>query len=174
MAPLIQLMTPNDSATIASLHAASWKVTYRGILSDDYLDTRASSERAAHWEKRLSGDAPHSFGVIAREHDSAVGFAWVDLDDDPNYGHLLDNLHVHASHKGGGIGRSLMRAVAGEIMARSETRSLFLWVYEENRGARAFYDRVGGTPGDRTLMTTLDDRRAWQWRYSWRDVTALL
>ena len=174
MSPLIQLITPHDWATIAALHAASWKVTYRGILTDPYLDTRVDADRAAHWERRLADQPSNSFGVIAREHDTAVGFAWVDMDDDPVYGNLLDNLHVHPQHKRGGIGRALMSAVATELIARHATPSLFLWVYEENHGARAFYDRIGGTPGDRTLVTTLDEQSAWQWRYSWPDVAVLL
>ena len=170
----IELVSHRDATTLAALHAASWKVTYRGILSDEYLDVHADSERLQRWQERFVEPHGNSFGLQAREAGDVVGFAWVDLDDDLVYGHLLDNLHVHPARKQNGIGRKLLAGVASEIIARSEHRSLFLWVYEENHGARAFYDRMLGAPVERKQVTTLDNRRAWQWRYAWNDVQVLL
>jgi hypothetical protein len=47
--PMVTLRdaTEHDSPAIARLHADSWRSAYRGMLSDDYLDHRAHSERAA-------------------------------------------------------------------------------------------------------------------------------
>jgi ribosomal protein S18 acetylase RimI-like enzyme len=171
----IQLVAVQDAEELAALHATSWKSAYRGILSDEYLDTKADTERAYHWQHRFEGDTSRSFGLAARDdQERIIGFAWIDMDDDPTFGHLLDNLHVHPSLKGRGIGRALLAAVASELMARSAGRSLFLWVYEDNYGARAFYDAIGGMAAERKQVTTLDNRKAWQWRYVWKDVAALL
>jgi ribosomal protein S18 acetylase RimI-like enzyme len=169
----IQLVTVQDAAELAALHATSWKSAYRGILSDEYLDTKADAERALHWQRRFD-NVSSSFGIAARDGQRIIGFAWIDMDDDPEFGHLLDNLHVLPSLKGKGVGRALLSAVASELIARSANRSLFLWVYEENHAARGFYDKLGGVAAERKQVTTLDNRTAWQWRYAWKDITTLL
>jgi ribosomal protein S18 acetylase RimI-like enzyme len=169
----IQLVTVQDAEALAALHATSWKTAYRGILSDEYLDTEVDAERALRWQERFARDLTHSFGLAARVNGDIVGFAWVDMDDDTVFGHLLDNLHVHPQLKGKGHGRALMARIAAEVRSRSANPSLFLWVYEENQGARAFYDRMRGVAVDRQQVTTIDGRTAWQWRYAWSDVAVL-
>jgi hypothetical protein len=36
---------PVDAPSIAQLHADSWRRTYRGLFSDDFLDNRADDDR---------------------------------------------------------------------------------------------------------------------------------
>ena len=54
----------------------------------------------------------------------------------------LESLHVRAGHRGRGIGRELMRAVAGRVCAQG-TPSLHLDVVSGNDCALRFYRRLG-------------------------------
>ncbi len=56
----------SDVATIAALHADSWRSVYRGILSDEFLDADLIANREALWHKRLSELSDLNFGVLAR------------------------------------------------------------------------------------------------------------
>jgi ribosomal protein S18 acetylase RimI-like enzyme len=169
----IRMMTAADAEAVARMHAASWKVAYRGILTDDYLDNHADDDRQATWHKRLATHDESSFGIVAEERDAPIGFAFVVVNEDAKFGNLLDNLHVIPSFKGRGVGRLLMSAVANELRERHAMQSLHLWVYEDNVAARGFYDRLQGVPAERKSVVTLDNQSKWQWRYFWPDVSVL-
>ena len=40
-----RIATANDIEAIANLHALSWQNSYRGMLSDDYLDNHVLADR---------------------------------------------------------------------------------------------------------------------------------
>ena len=50
--------TPDDAAAIAKLHADSWRVAYRGMLSDEYLNGPVFDERLAVWTQFLQEHPP--------------------------------------------------------------------------------------------------------------------
>ena len=72
------------------------------------------------------------------------GFACAYLEADPEWGCLLDNLHVVPDLKGKGLGRQLMTAVAEQVWRSNPHGRLHLWAYEQNLAARRFYERLGG------------------------------
>src|ERR1700678_3784517 len=49
----IRIAQQEDSVAIAAVHAASWRGSYRGILSDEYLNEKLESERLSIWKRRL-------------------------------------------------------------------------------------------------------------------------
>lgn len=169
----IRRVTRADAEIIAHLHAVSWQHTYRGILSDQYLDQEVLADRMVYWPGRLASAGEQSFGLLAHVDGEAAGFAFVERDDGA-HGHLLDNLHVLPQYKGRKLGRALMAAVAREIVSRQWTPRLHLWVYEDNVSAREFYDHMQGAPVERQVITTRDNREAAQWRYVWDDVRRLI
>src|SRR5258708_39591705 len=108
--------TGHDAAAIARLHAESWRSTYRGMLSDEYLDHRVHHERAALWQQRFSEQAEKPFFVILAETETELaGFACAFSDQQPTYGADFDNLHVCPQRTGQGIGRPLLNAVTEEL-----------------------------------------------------------
>jgi ribosomal protein S18 acetylase RimI-like enzyme len=154
-APTIRLRdaTPDDVPAIAALHADSWRRHYRGALTDDYLDRHADADRLAVWTERFAAaDRAHTtITVIASPVDEAtvLGFAHTILAADPTWGALLDNLHVTADRKRGGIGTKLLAETARRVVQRDATTGLFLWVLEQNTAAQAFYLARGGRFEDR-------------------------
>jgi GNAT superfamily N-acetyltransferase len=147
----IRPATQRDVEDVAALHADSWRRHYRGAFSDAYLDGDVFADRRAVWSQRLSAPDPADDTVVAVDGEAIVGFAHTILDDDPAWGALLDNLHVAHHMKGTGIGSRLMARSAAAVLARGETRSLYLWVLEGNAAARAFYDARGGRLVDREV-----------------------
>lgn len=141
--------TVGDANRIAALHARSWQETYRGIMPDDFLDEAVEAERLEVWQERFAEQPPNRQIIVAEDGGQLVGFACVVTGSDPVYGALLDNLHVASAYKGRGIGRTLIKQAAGWVGQREATSPFYLWVYEQNHPARAFYDSLGAINQER-------------------------
>ncbi|HEY2465704.1 MAG TPA: hypothetical protein VGI32_16715, partial [Steroidobacteraceae bacterium] len=84
-----------DADAIARLHAHSWQTAYRGILSDDFLQGPLPENRRVLWRSRLSNAEGADQFILVDEHEGAIRvFACAFLEADPEWGCLLDNLHV--------------------------------------------------------------------------------
>lgn len=55
-------------------------------------------------------------------------------------------LHSLRESWGSGVGRALMDRAQADITALGKRR-VFLWVFQENRRARRFYEKCGFLPG---------------------------
>ena len=164
----------SDAACIASLHARSWQTAYRGILRDEFLESPVIANRLQLWRERLSDSPPHNQYIILSEHGREIhGFACAYLDADPQWGTLLDNLHVAPGQKGRGLGAQLMAIVARKVQRDGLTPALHLWVYEQNLSARRFYGRLGGIAADRVAEAAPDGGRVNAVRYAWRQFELL-
>ncbi|SDU70663.1 GNAT family N-acetyltransferase [Jiangella alkaliphila] len=145
------LAADDDAAAVADLQAQSWRATYRGILPDDFLDGDLVAERRAKWTRRFA-DRAGMLTVLARDADGAVaGFAHSVLDDDAEWGTLLDNLHVRPGLKRQGIGRRLLAETAARLRVIVPGSRMYLWVIEANEAARRFYAAVGGEEAGRDV-----------------------
>jgi GNAT superfamily N-acetyltransferase len=140
-----------DVGVIAALHADSWRRNYRGAYLDSYLDGDVVAERLVVWRERIT--CPEAtFRTIVAEHDGMfAGFAHVNLDDDPTWGALLENLHVTHELKGQGIGTRLMAASARAVLDATPGAGLYLWVLDVNAAAQRFYAARGGTEVGREM-----------------------
>ena len=167
--------TTEDVDGIAALHADSWRRNYRGAYSDSYLDGDVLSERVATWTERLSATPDDTITIVAEQDASVVGFAHTVLDADPEYGALVDNLHVTHALKGSGIGTDLLSEAACAVLATRPQSGVFLWVLEQNKAAQAFYEARGGERGDRRLGGPFPGGgRAHTLRYVWPDPSVLV
>jgi GNAT superfamily N-acetyltransferase len=167
--------TERDSAAIAQLHADSWCSAYRGILSDDYLDHRAHSERAALWKTRFAERASKPFfAILAEAGAQLAGFACVFPHDHPTFGSFLDNLHVAPQSTGQGIGRQLLGEVTRRLVAERAPSGLYLWVIEKNSRARQFYAKAGAVEVETVLMPMPDGGHHPEVRCYWPNAAGLL
>jgi GNAT superfamily N-acetyltransferase len=143
---------PAHANAIARLHAENWKMSYRGILPDAYLDKEVDGERLAYWQEAL-----------AKDRYSMV---------DKGYDQTIEHLHVSACARGTGLGRALMADAAHQTMAHGGN-SLCLWVFEDNAKAIGFYEALGGVTDahgtDKFAGGDAPDRRI-----GWRDLTLLV
>ena len=174
---IVRVATSEDCEAIASLHANSWRTTYRHILAHDYLDHHVAEDRQDLWAARfVKFDAQkHHIGVAAEQADTPpiAGFVCVLLDEEPEYGALLDNLHVAPDRHRQGIGRRLMASAAHWVADMRPDWSMHLWVYEKNAKTVTFYRDVGGTEVDHRVIVTPAGNRATVLRFEWTSPAAL-
>jgi GNAT superfamily N-acetyltransferase len=172
---IIREATPADAQAIARLHADSWQSAYRGVLSDDYLDHRAHRERAIAWQERFSSDFPKPmFALVAEARNEMAGFVCVFPEENPVYGSLVDNLHVAPGLRGQGIGRKLLSAAAQRLVTDRSPAGVYLWVVEQNHGARRFYEGAGAIIGGTSLFPMPDGQEVVVLRCYWPQPESLI
>lgn len=130
--------TPEDARAVAHVHVQSWRETYGPVLDHDFLAGMDVADRARRWERILrEGD---STVLVAQVRAGVVGWTAVSPRSEPDLPpEELSGLYVLASHHGTGAGHALIDAVVG-------SRDAFLWVWEDNARAIAFYRAHGFRP----------------------------
>jgi GNAT superfamily N-acetyltransferase len=164
---------PGDAEAVASLHARSWRENYRGSFSDEFLDGDLLGERLGVWRERLSHPVDHQFVELAVEGPNPVGFVCVYGDLDPQWGSLIENLHVAADAKHKGVGSSLMWHVGDWLSSWKPNLGIYLWVLEVNTSARRFYEHLGAKNAGVTTMETNGRAVVRSCRYTWQGAAGL-
>jgi GNAT superfamily N-acetyltransferase len=140
-----------DAEQIAALHADSWRRFYRGAFADAYLDGDVLSDRREVWSARLG--RPSRAATVVVDDGRVAGFVHVILDEDEQWGSLVDNLHVRHDLQRAGLGRVLMHRAAAVVAERAGDRRMYLWVLEINRRAQRFYAALGGAQVEKSLVS---------------------
>lgn len=139
---LIRWGRPEDAGAISDVHVTSWQRAYRGILGDGFLDSLDRGAREAWWTSYLTqGSRVH----VAEQDGAIVGFCTPGASNEAGWGEIFA-IYIHPEHWGEGVGRELIVAGESTILASGFDRAL-LWVLEQNRRARAFYERQGWSLG---------------------------
>lgn len=108
--------TENDAYGIAYVSAHSWKETYTGLLSNEYLDNRIFDitnkiEKTKEFLKSFNGEY-----IVAKDNDKVIGilaFGPTKEEKYKEYGHL-EAIYVLKGYQGIGIGKELFKnAVEG-------------------------------------------------------------
>jgi ribosomal protein S18 acetylase RimI-like enzyme len=162
-----RLARPEDAASLASLHARSWRENYRGAFLDAYLNGDLAEERLSVWSERLDDPPGDQFVELAADGTDLVGFVCAYGAHDPEWGSFIDNLHVSRACKGGGIGSSLMRHVGAWLDSLYAELGVYLWVLEGNSTARRFYERLGARNSGVSIMETHGSAMVQSCRYTW-------
>lgn len=121
MATTIRRATPKDAEQTADVFlAARATMTYLPKLHTE-ADTRAF----------IAGVVADKEVWVAERESRVVGFAAID-------GGWLEHLYVHPSRFNSGTGDKLFRQAAKE-----HPQGFQFWVFQQNAGARRFYERHG-------------------------------
>jgi ribosomal protein S18 acetylase RimI-like enzyme len=164
----------SDYTAIAKLHSENWKEAYRGILSDHYLDYEVEKDRLDTWHQRLQSPASNQYITVALSNDVIVGFCCVFLNDDPDFGSLIDNLHVAPALRQSGIGKMLVKESARYVCEKADNKKMYLWVFEDNRNARIAYQAMGGTNVETVDKGNPDGTVSRTCRIFWSDASKFL
>lgn len=156
-----------DAHGIGQLHALSWQTAYRGMLADAYLDGRIAADRQALWAERFAKPAANQHVLVAETDDALVGFACAFGAHEPQWGTLLENLHVAPALKRSGIGSHLVREVLLWSQRRYPKVDTHLWVLKPNLAAQAFYQRMGASEAGQGMWSAPDGSDIPQLRYAW-------
>lgn len=135
----IRPMLPDDDRlALSSIYEESWRWAYRGIVPQTFLDALP----VGRWQEFFDDRGVHT--LVAVDGGVYAGTASFGASRFPDYGGEGEviSLYLRPEYTGRGLGRALIESAIASL-ANMGFDAVFLWVLEENAGARAFYERVG-------------------------------
>jgi GNAT superfamily N-acetyltransferase len=188
-----------DAVAIGAVHVAVWRSAYAGILPDSYLARLSVSRQAVHYDAAIrgggvvhvataagadvpGGSAPRIVGFATggrgRSGTALLGQGSLGqgvLGQGATVRRLgdaeIETLYVLDDWRERGIGRRLMRGVAGQL-AETGCRSAFVWVLRDNP-SRWFYHALGGRPAAESV-TSVAGSPVVQTAFVWDPIEKLL
>ena len=124
---------------IGRIYEVSWKFVYQGVIPQAYLN----GIPAGLWTQALDGRD----SLVLTERGAPAGTACVcpsRWPDWPDFGEVV-SLYLLPEYMGRGYGGPLLEA-AVKMLAEQGFQNVLLWVLEENRRARRFYEKHGFCP----------------------------
>ena len=138
---VIRTARMSDAKAIAHIRVAAWRVAYRGLMPDSYLN-RPDLE---HMEAEQLQNRLHNIGDSAHVSVAEVGGQVVGYcaygSAEPSRGDIYD-LYVHPDSRHRGVGRHLLVTTTEHFKAEGFAEAT-LFVFEGNSRARKFYEQAG-------------------------------
>jgi GNAT superfamily N-acetyltransferase len=170
---IIRPATPSDSPAMADLHAASWRLAYRGAMSDEYLAGDIATYMRELWGARLSAPPANQHTFVAEEGDQLLGLACIYGNESAEWGNFLNNIHVAHAAQGRGVGAALLQAVATCCVDLYGERGLYLFVLQANEKAQRFYAHYGAENVGDDVWQAPDGTESPLFRFAWRGTRQL-
>lgn len=144
-------------------------------MPQNHLASLSYEARESQWNDIFLANQPATSTFVAETGEGEiVGFAsgGPERQGDPTYVGEVYAVYVLQDHQRRGVGRRLAAAVVGQLL-RDGFVSMLLWVLEDNRPARRFYESLGGEQvGRRT--TTIGGADLTEVSYGWKEIASLL
>ena len=157
----------DDAARLAEVHVAAWRATYRGVMTDEYLDGLDVGRAASAWRRNIREPGDGTVHLVVHCGNEVVGFAILGAasgDSDPGSGQI-HAINVHPDWWAQGIGSILFAAAEQKLIGLGYDRA-FLWVEKNNNRAISFYSKRGWFDDGATLEDTRFDPPVAETRHS--------
>src|SRR5690242_19435028 len=112
----IREATLDDAAAIARVHVESWRMTYAGLIPDEYLAGLNHADREEKWRETLAVRNGATF-VAVDEAEGIVGFAsgGPERSGNRDYTGELYAIYILEDWQRRGIGKALTSTVAKRL-----------------------------------------------------------
>jgi GNAT superfamily N-acetyltransferase len=174
IALIIRRAELNDARAIAEVQVDTWRTTYRGIMSDDFLAALSYEQREAAWRRVLSDLDPIRLGYVATDHsETVIGFihGGPEREGGSECGGEIYAIYVLEAFQRRAVGRRLTATLAQKLVDAG-LLSLLVWVLEKNH-FRAFYEALGGQLlGQKQI--TVEGGPSVEVAYGWRNAQVLI
>jgi ribosomal protein S18 acetylase RimI-like enzyme len=139
-----------EAAALQELHLNTWQLAYRDHGHEAWYRERLAAHALRDWGEIVRSQAARGGGVLtARCGVRIVGLCQYGPTEDHDHDHehvgQIQRLYVHPERQRTGIGRSLLSASVDRLR-QGGAHTATLWALETDRGARAFYERLGWKP----------------------------
>ncbi|USD21901.1 GNAT family N-acetyltransferase [Microbulbifer sp. CnH-101-E] len=170
----IRKASKHDVPTIANIHSVSWQENYRSVLSKQYLEDRVPMERMRLWKDRFEHPKSNQQVFLAEVEGNIAGFICLYMDNHPDWGTHLDNLHVRKGYHSMGVGKALFIEGARRAYQQAPHRGMCLLVNQDNIKAQSFYQKLGGRQVQESIWHAPDGSKVPTYWYIWEQLNELV
>lgn len=137
----VRAATEDDAARLAEIHVAAWRATYRGVMTDQYLDGLDVGRAASAWRRNIREPREGTRHLVVQGGNEVTGFAILGpAVGDPATGTgQLHAINVHPDWWAKGAGSALFAAAERQLIELGYERGI-LWVAKSNDRAISFYN----------------------------------
>lgn len=171
---LLRKASTNDASAMARLNVDTWRLAFRGIISDTYLSSLSYEDREQGFKELLDQGDELSFALVVENQQGAIiGFAMGGRDREslkPQSGEIYA-LYVSEAWQKQGVGRKLVQAAADHLY-QLRIPSLVLWTPAAG-SANGFYKALGGELIIMRVFTIADQEVVFA-AYGWDNIHSLL
>jgi len=144
MAILIREATMADVYDVARVHVLSWQSAYHNIVPDNYLHKLEINKRAERFKKDFVAYKGITYFYVAENNGRIIGNIALSKcrdDDKPLSGEII-GIYLLKEYWSMGYGKKLMDFGINKLREFGYSE-VCLWVLDQNRRARNFYERYG-------------------------------
>ncbi|HJF33372.1 MAG TPA: GNAT family N-acetyltransferase [Sporosarcina psychrophila] len=165
---LIRAANIGDAPGITKVQVDSWRTTFKGIVSDSFLDSLSYAKREPVWRRAITENKLY---IAEVENGQVIGFSVGGKERTGNYEAYTGELYsifILEEHQGTGIGRLLVQSVV-DYLKEKMLNSLLIWVIEENPACK-FYEALGGKKID-IREIEIGGKKLREIAYGWDDIS---
>jgi GNAT superfamily N-acetyltransferase len=148
MAIVIRTAERHDIPDLIRVHVDAWRVAYRGVIDDGYLQSSLIEEqRTAMWNAWTWPDGPGQHLFVGEVDGRVLGFGLVGPERVEPEGTVsglgeVYSFYLHPDSWGSGLATPLMEQCHDFLHAGGFSHAV-LWVLRDNPRARRFYEKMG-------------------------------
>lgn len=130
-----------DEKSIAQVIINTWKDSYKGIISQSFLDSLTTEKHEALFEQQLTQNT-HIIHVLETEGNRIVGMISGGRDTSGKYDCEIVAIYIENEYQKCGFGRRLFLENIRQYKHQGY-KTMIIWTFETNKD-RQFYERMGG------------------------------
>lgn len=167
---IIRKALPEDVEGLAKVHVESWRSTYRGLVSEEYLSKLKYEDREKLWRSAFESETRYIW--VAEVNGQVVGFVSGGKERTGKYGYdgELYAIYLYEHYQRKGIGKSLVKYFVEEL-SQAGFSSMLVWVLAENSSTE-FYKSFRSIEVDRDQIE-IDQMSFEEIAYGWKDINSL-
>lgn len=136
-------VTADNVAILGEIHSRAWRDAYKDLVDPAFLATFTPQNRTKEFRNLLKTSPCDYF--LFYVNDTAVGMGVFGPPDNktlPKDTGEIHALYLLPSYKGRGLGSQAFAFGLAHLKALGYKKAI-LWVFEENKNARNFYEKKG-------------------------------
>ena len=141
----IRKILPENAYEYTLLHIACWRDAYKGIISDEYLDSMSAQlDRRVEICRQAINEPDGCECLYVANGDEMIGrlIFGESRDEDKHGAGEIYAIYLLADYWGKGYGTQMMD-FAVSALRLAGFREIIVWVLEDNYRARRFYEKCG-------------------------------
>ncbi|TCS84372.1 GNAT family N-acetyltransferase [Tepidibacillus fermentans] len=170
---LIREARIEDAFAIGKVNVDSWRTTYKGIVSDQFLADLSYEKAEKRFKEHLTIARNRCYFVAENEKKEIIGFiaGGYNRTENSDYEGEIYGIYLLKHSQRKGIGRQLVKALAQKLKELGIT-SVQVWALADNP-YRKFYKKLGGDYIDSKLIE-IGSQILKEESYGWKDIEVLL